>query len=417
MRRYHTTPDHYILRPSGQFAPHTHPQNLVPLCPLPGNTHLLVRAWGTSLVFAILPTMGILIGMDEAGYGPNLGPLVVAATAWHVDDDHSSPPDLPTEEAATVTERASETVALLTPKSATSNRKSQTAPDLYRLLRNIVSKSPSERRVPIADSKALYNPAAGLRQLERGLHAVLLAMQQSLSCWTDMIEYCGADPDGHHKRTCWPNDFNCTLPIHASAEELARLGARFDRACQSACVRPLFIRARLVFPQQFNELIAHFGNKASALSHVTIGLLREVIDQVLPPAPYSPPHAIYAVCDKHGGRNFYTAILQHHFSEHWIAPVDESHSESHYEWGETDARTHVVFRMNGERFMPTALASMTAKYLRELSMKAFNEFWCARVPDLRPTAGYYGDSRRFKKAIESMQKELGIDDHLIWRER
>ena len=29
--------------------------------------------------------MTLLIGTDEAGYGPNLGPLVVAATAWRVD--------------------------------------------------------------------------------------------------------------------------------------------------------------------------------------------------------------------------------------------------------------------------------------------------------------------------------------------
>ena len=28
----------------------------------------------------------ILIGTDEAGYGPNLGPLTVAATAWHLPD-------------------------------------------------------------------------------------------------------------------------------------------------------------------------------------------------------------------------------------------------------------------------------------------------------------------------------------------
>src|SRR3954454_19899522 len=34
--------------------------------------------------------MGILIGMDEAGYGPHLGPLVIAATAWQVPDELSN---------------------------------------------------------------------------------------------------------------------------------------------------------------------------------------------------------------------------------------------------------------------------------------------------------------------------------------
>ena len=31
--------------------------------------------------------MGYLIGTDEAGYGPNLGPLVVSASVWRVPDD------------------------------------------------------------------------------------------------------------------------------------------------------------------------------------------------------------------------------------------------------------------------------------------------------------------------------------------
>ncbi|MBU4400433.1 MAG: hypothetical protein KKE86_13995, partial [Planctomycetes bacterium] len=30
--------------------------------------------------------MGYLVGTDEAGYGPNLGPLVISATAWEVPD-------------------------------------------------------------------------------------------------------------------------------------------------------------------------------------------------------------------------------------------------------------------------------------------------------------------------------------------
>jgi hypothetical protein len=77
----------------------------------------------------------------------------------------------------------------------------------------------------------------------------------------------------------------------------------------------------------------------------------------------------------------------------------------------------VVFQVNGERFFPTALASMTAKYLRELSMRAFNDFWRAHLPELKPTAGYYRDAWRFKKEIAAKQRELKIDDHVLWRSR
>jgi hypothetical protein len=197
------------------------------------------------------------------------------------------------------------------------------------------------------------------------------------------------------------------------------LGDRLKAACDGAGVRPLVIRARLVFPAEFNELCEYHGNKAAALSHVTIGLLREVVEtarerQAPAPSPQSP---VTALCDKHGGRNFYTSLLQYHFSEHWIQPVFESHAESRYEWGGDAEPMQVAFCMQGERFLPTALASMVAKYFRELSMRAFNEFWSAHVPNLRPTAGYYVDATRFKREIVAKQRELAIDDHVLWRNR
>jgi hypothetical protein len=37
------------------------------------------------------------------------------------------------------------------------------------------------------------------------------------------------------------------------------------------------------------------------------------------------------------------------------------------------------------------------------------------VPDLRPTAGYPSDARRFKKAISERQLALQISDNLLWR--
>jgi hypothetical protein len=393
--------------------------------------------------------MGILIGMDEAGYGPHLGPLVVAATAWEVPDD-SSGLGVQNCDDGEPASTAGHCGAMATLERAAKRQRIDDCVDLYRLLRNVVAKSGSERRIAIADSKALYHPGQGLRQLERGLHAVLITLQQSLACWSDIVRYCEADPDGHHQCVCWPDGFDCPLPVDAVAEELARLAARFARACEAVGVRPLAIRAKLVFPKQFNDLVAHYDSKGQALSHITVGLLREVMDIVRegeasaeprngtvgsagaspsqsfshrrrapkpqPPAP-SPQPPVYAVCDKHGGRNFYTALLQHHFSEHWIEPVFESHAQSRYAWGPPESRVHVNFRVNGETFMPTALASMTAKYLRELAMRAFNSFWCARVPDLRPTAGYYRDSWRFKMEIASKQRELGIDDYVLWRKR
>jgi hypothetical protein len=60
---------------------------------------------------------------------------------------------------------------------------------------------------------------------------------------------------------------------------------------------------------------------------------------------------------------------------------------------------------------------MTSKYMRELAMRPFNRFWCNQLPELRPTAGYPRDARRFKTAIGPLQQELGIADHVLWRER
>ena len=365
--------------------------------------------------------MEILIGMDEAGYGPNYGPLVVAATAWQVASGErgAGRGEQETRKPVSVGRtRTSSSSAFLIPPSTLPLPHSSAAPDLYHLLRAVVAKRPSTRRLAIADSKSLYTPGLGLRQLELGLHAVLLSLQQSPTCWSAIVDYCEADPAGHHKTTCWPDDFNCQLPIDAAADEAMRLATRLTRACEAAGVRPLLIRARMIYPAQFNDLVTHHGSKGAALSHITVGLLREIVDSLYPPAP-SPQLQVpvFAVCDKHGGRNFYAALLQHHFSEHWIEPIHESRPESRYEWGPPESRMRVAFRMKGERFLPTALASMTAKYLRELSMRAFNQFWAARIPDLKPTAGYPNDARRFRKAIASAQRELRIDDHFIWRNR
>jgi hypothetical protein len=220
-----------------------------------------------------------------------------------------------------------------------------------------------------------------------------------------------------------------------------------------------------VFAGEFNALCERHGNKAAALTRVTLELLEEVLE-TLPAAPArtpeaprlnevtseggsafrtphsplrgpsTPPSAIHnpqsaistahcplptahclVVCDKHGGRNRYGPALQRQFTESLVEIRGEGRAESRYVFGPTDARVDVRFRRGGEAFLPTALASMTAKYVRELAMRAFNAFWQSHLPGLRPTAGYPVDAKRFKRDIAPQQAELGIDDRLLWRVR
>src|SRR6478672_1637839 len=100
--------------------------------------------------------MGILIGMDEAGYGPHLGPLVVAASAWYVPDEiWNATPSVSTarlkrREAATAKSAdADGSVATAELNSPSAVRNSQSRVDLYRVLRNVVSKTANDRRIPI----------------------------------------------------------------------------------------------------------------------------------------------------------------------------------------------------------------------------------------------------------------------------
>jgi hypothetical protein len=219
--------------------------------------------------------------------------------------------------------------------------------------------------------------------------------------------------DGEHRRThAWHFDDGLALPLDLAPAELEQAAALLEATCRASGVTPVAMRARLVFPAEFNALVEHFGNKSSALSHVTLALVRAVVDE-LPEGDDGEPISIYL--DKHGGRNRYTALVQHHFDDCWVHVADEGRAESRYEWEHRGMPIEAVFRVGCEALLPTALASMTAKYHRELAMHAFNAFWTARVPGLRPTAGYYGDSRRFRSEVDGAQRALGIEDRVMWR--
>ena len=93
--------------------------------------------------------------------------------------------------------------------------------------------------------------------------------------------------------------------------------------------------------------------------------------------------------------------------------MGESKERSTYRVGSTEVR----FQMRAESHLPVAVSSMFCKYVRELAMELFNQFWQKHLPDLKPTKGYPLDAKRFREEIAAKQRELGIPDRVLWRNR
>jgi ribonuclease HII len=119
------------------------------------------------------------------------------------------------------------------------------------------------------------------------------------------------------------------------------------------------------------------------------------------------------ICDKHGGRNRYEDLLAEVLDGQMLFSVGEAKERSVYRIGSTEMR----FQMKAEANFPVALASLVCKYVRELSMHAFNQFWAKHVSGVKATAGYPVDAARFKQEIAAVQQRLEISDDIIWRKR
>ena len=122
--------------------------------------------------------------------------------------------------------------------------------------------------------------------------------------------------------------------------------------------------------------------------------------------------------DKHGGRNTYTAQLQHAFAADFVQPLQEGMSASVYRVHGLGRDVRLAFRPRADSgHFCVALASMVSKYVRERLMEEFNRFWLEQTPGLKPTAGYPGDAKRFYDAIRPAAERLGILEAALWRRK
>jgi len=317
-----------------------------------------------------------LIATDEAGYGPQLGPLVIASTCWDLDGS---------EDPAALFAGIEEGFEL-----------------------------PGLGRVRIGDSKKLFSPkkSGGLRGLEIAMLSVAALVSSkrvdSLAKWLDLIS-----PESSQTlaKTRWFANLNEAFPIDLdSPADMVPVRDAVSCYWQTEAVHLQAASATILPAAAFNTICDAVGNKATLLSEQTVAL-------VMPQILQCDAARVEVFSDKHGGRAYYGGLLQHFFPDGQVAIELETRQVSSYriELGSRTIRWH--FTAKGDSFAPVALASMVAKYTRERLMDVFNAYWQAQVPGLRPTAGYPGDAGRFIGEIGEAITRQKLADHELVRSR
>ena len=328
--------------------------------------------------------MTLVIGTDEAGYGPNLGPLVVAASVWRLE---AAPAAVEAALAAALT-RAAEAAEPTTPHAAS-------------------------RATPLwSDSKQVYrggrkSAGQGITALEVGvLTAIAMVNGDVPRAWDTFAAATGigvaATPPSE-----WSALLSAPLPRTVDAGACVVRGERITRALADAGASLEQIACRVVHPKEFNGLLAAGLNKSDILSQVTLALAAAACRR----AGADEPKVIW--CDRHGGRKHYAPVIARHFDCPLVRPIEETPARSAYDL--PASRCRIEFCVGGEDRGPVALASMTAKYVRELAMEAFNTFWGDRSPGLAPTAGYPLDAARWRRDAAAAIRAAGIADDELWR--
>jgi ribonuclease HII len=312
-----------------------------------------------------------LAGVDEAGLGPILGPLVVAGVAL-------SGPD---------------------------------GKDPWQLLRGRVTRHRNVAgRLRVADSKKVHQGPHGLRHLEATVLAFLGAQRGALpASLEELLVWHGVDLE--LLRLCpWYEDLALPLPLTIPRDELELTSHLLARDLASAGITVHCMAFRPVDVGEFNEWIAATESKARAHFQA----YGEVISALLDVLPASG----HLVADRAGGRMRYGRDLARLRPAANVRRLHEDARESSYEVLDAGKASRVTFAVEGEdRAFPTALASCMAKYLRELMVERINRWFVQRMPGLRPTAGYWQDGLRFLAEVGSLIETPGFPRGLLVRSR
>ena len=229
----------------------------------------------------------------------------------------------------------------------------------------------------------------------------------------DLLQYIGADCVESLAEYPWYGDLILERPLKFDGDDMAIGANALKHDMKMNHISLLHLWSRPLLAGEFNRQVELSKNKATVLFSRVSQFIYEVFQKY-----GGQEHNLQILIDKLGGRAHYRQQLQRIFPDLQMKILKEEGQISSYHLTGSGQSIKIHFLVKGDdRHLPIALASMASKYLRELFMEIFNEWFQGECNDLKPTAGYYVDGKRFLEDLKSRVDMKRIPSHLLIRQR
>jgi len=307
--------------------------------------------------------MSVLVGIDEAGYGPILGPLVVSSSAFWLP-------------------------------------RHLLMADLWQVLGKSVAKRRKRLagRLLIADSKKAYSKSMGIKHLERTVLVCLRCLDKKPATLIELLALLCPNCLEQLNDYPWYQNAACHSVLTDEAD-IGIASAVLRNDLVSNDIKLLELRSCCLEVAYYNKMVGRVKNKASVLFTATSQLIERAYDNFA-------SDDLQIIIDRQGGRVHYRKDLLRMFPGMELTILCEKPAVSSYQMraGGKGMRLHFVVGAD-EEVLPVSLASMVSKYLRQLLMSCLNHYFISFCSTLKPTAGYWKDGLRF---IEDLKKSVPL---------
>ncbi|MBT3339532.1 MAG: hypothetical protein HN405_01200 [Planctomycetes bacterium] len=319
--------------------------------------------------------MVFLAGIDEAGYGPFVGPLTLGYSLFRVRDAEQ---------------------------------------DLWTVLEPVAVKKPlrtDKQRLWLNDSKLVHSGPHGRARLERTVAAFRQLTSPQAVLLDDWVTESPAGPPRWLHAAPWFRRLPDRLAASVNPERTQLDATLLHRTLENAGCQCVAFGARAVPACELNELIRTTGSKGNTNFFIAMQAVQHLLD-------LTGDSPLRIELDRHGARTRYMALLREALTPERITTHGEGPGGSAYTLHFATREVQLRFSMGADsEHLPVALASMAAKQTREQLMDLWNAWFQKRLPNIKPTKGYGVDGKRWCGEAIPMLDELGLATDLVRRKR